>query len=104
MEPIEGSETSAIINQRPGNYPKGNLLQKIVTTAYYFGFRCSVYGLHQAFYGSHVCPSVCDRVRTHKGLDGCLSELDTKDFLYMYITEEFHLSATLTQNSFFMFV
>ena len=26
MEPIEGSETSAIINQTPGNYPKGNLL------------------------------------------------------------------------------
>jgi len=26
MEPIEGSETSAIINQMPGNYPKGNLL------------------------------------------------------------------------------
>jgi len=23
MEPIEGSETSAIINQTPGNYPKG---------------------------------------------------------------------------------
>jgi len=27
MEPIEGSETSAIINQTPGNYPKGNLLK-----------------------------------------------------------------------------
>jgi len=26
MEPIEGSETSAIINQTPGNYPKRNLL------------------------------------------------------------------------------
>jgi len=26
MEPIEGSETSAIVNQTPGNYPKGNLL------------------------------------------------------------------------------
>jgi len=26
MEPIEGSETSANINQTPGNYPKGNLL------------------------------------------------------------------------------
>ena len=26
MERIEGSETSAIINQTPGNYPKGNLL------------------------------------------------------------------------------
>jgi hypothetical protein len=26
MEPIEGSETSAYINQTPGNYPKGNLL------------------------------------------------------------------------------
>jgi len=26
MEPIEGSETSEIINQTPGNYPKGNLL------------------------------------------------------------------------------
>jgi len=26
MEPIEGSETSAITNQTPGNYPKGNLL------------------------------------------------------------------------------
>jgi len=26
MEPIEGSEMSAIINQTPGNYPKGNLL------------------------------------------------------------------------------
>ena len=26
MEPIEGSETSAIINQMPRNYPKGNLL------------------------------------------------------------------------------
>jgi len=28
MEPIEGSETSAFINQTPGNYPKGNLLYK----------------------------------------------------------------------------
>jgi len=27
MEPIEGSETSANMNQTPGNYPKGNLLQ-----------------------------------------------------------------------------
>jgi len=26
MEPIEGSETSVIINQTPGNYPKENLL------------------------------------------------------------------------------
>jgi len=26
MEPIEGSEMSAIINQTRGNYPKGNLL------------------------------------------------------------------------------
>jgi len=26
MEPIEGSEMPAIINQTPGNYPKGNLL------------------------------------------------------------------------------
>ena len=26
MEPIEGFETSAIINQTPGNYPKENLL------------------------------------------------------------------------------
>jgi len=26
MEPTEGSETSAIINQTPGNYPKENLL------------------------------------------------------------------------------
>jgi len=26
MELIDGSETSAIINQTPGNYPKGNLL------------------------------------------------------------------------------
>ena len=26
MELIEGSETSAYINQTPGNYPKGNLL------------------------------------------------------------------------------
>jgi len=26
MEPIEGSETSAIINRTPGNYPKENLL------------------------------------------------------------------------------
>jgi len=26
MEPIEGSETSAIINQTPGNHPKENLL------------------------------------------------------------------------------
>jgi len=29
MEPIEGSETSAIINQTPGNYPKGNVLYSI---------------------------------------------------------------------------
>jgi len=29
MEPIEGSETSAIINQTPGNYPKGNLLYSV---------------------------------------------------------------------------
>jgi len=27
MEPIEGSKTSTIINQTPGNYPKGNLLR-----------------------------------------------------------------------------
>ena len=27
MELIDGSETSAIINQTPENYPKGNLLQ-----------------------------------------------------------------------------
>jgi len=27
MEPTEGSETSAIINQAPGNYPKENLLR-----------------------------------------------------------------------------
>ena len=26
MELIDGSETSAIINQMPGNYPKGNLV------------------------------------------------------------------------------
>jgi len=30
MEPIEGSETSASINQTPGNYPKGNLLYEEV--------------------------------------------------------------------------
>jgi len=30
MELIEGSETSAIINQTPGNYPKGNLLYPIL--------------------------------------------------------------------------
>jgi len=29
MEPIEGSETSAIISQAPGNYPKGNLLYSV---------------------------------------------------------------------------
>ena len=29
MEPIEGSETSAIINQTPGNYPKGNLIYSV---------------------------------------------------------------------------
>jgi len=29
MEPIVGSETSAIINQTPGNYPKGNLLYSV---------------------------------------------------------------------------
>ena len=29
MEPIEGSETSEIINQMPGNYPKGNLLYSV---------------------------------------------------------------------------
>jgi len=29
MEPIEGSETSAIINQTPRNYPKGNLLYSV---------------------------------------------------------------------------
>jgi len=29
MEPIEGSETSAIINQTPGNYHKGNLLYSV---------------------------------------------------------------------------
>jgi len=28
MELIDGSETSAFINQTPGNYPKGNLLYK----------------------------------------------------------------------------
>jgi len=27
MDPTEGSETSAIINQTPGNYPKESLLQ-----------------------------------------------------------------------------
>jgi len=29
METIEGSETSEIINQTPGNYPKGNLLYSV---------------------------------------------------------------------------
>ena len=29
MELIEGSETSAYINQTPGNYPKGNLLYSV---------------------------------------------------------------------------
>jgi len=29
MELIDGSETSAIINQTPGNYPKGNLLYSV---------------------------------------------------------------------------
>jgi len=29
MEPIEGSEMSAIINQTPGNYPKENLLYSV---------------------------------------------------------------------------
>ena len=29
MEMIEGSETSAYINQTPGNYPKGNLLYSV---------------------------------------------------------------------------
>jgi len=31
MEPTEGSETSAIINQTPGNYPKGNLLYTVLS-------------------------------------------------------------------------
>ena len=30
MEPIEGSETWAYINQTPGNYPKGNLLYGLI--------------------------------------------------------------------------
>jgi len=29
MEPIEGSKTLAIINQTPGNYPKGTLLYSV---------------------------------------------------------------------------
>jgi len=29
MELIDSSETSAIINQTPGNYPKGNLLYSV---------------------------------------------------------------------------
>jgi len=29
MKLIDGSETSAIINQAPGNYPKGNLLYSV---------------------------------------------------------------------------
>ena len=29
MEPIEGSEMSAYINQTLGNYPKGNLLYSV---------------------------------------------------------------------------
>ena len=29
MELTEGSETSAYINQAPGNYPKGNLLHPV---------------------------------------------------------------------------
>jgi hypothetical protein len=29
MELTEGSETSAYINQTPGNYPKGNLLYSV---------------------------------------------------------------------------
>jgi len=29
MEGIEGFETSAIINQTPGNYPKGNLVYSV---------------------------------------------------------------------------
>jgi len=33
MELTEGSETSAYINQTPGNYPKGNLL-------YYITYSC----------------------------------------------------------------
>jgi len=33
MDQIEGSETSAIINQTPGNYPKENLLYIICTSS-----------------------------------------------------------------------
>ena len=31
MELTEGSETLAYINQMPGNYPKGNLLQSLIS-------------------------------------------------------------------------
>jgi hypothetical protein len=56
--------------------------------------------LYQAFYGSNVfLPSVTEYEIPY-GLEICLSELDTKDFLYMYITEEFHFSATPTYNNF----
>ena len=40
MEPIEGSETSAIINQTPGNYPKRNLLYNVL----YYYQRCTCFG------------------------------------------------------------
>jgi len=36
MDLIEGSETSAIINQTPGNYPKESLLNYYLLEAFYW--------------------------------------------------------------------
>jgi len=43
IEPIEGSETSAILNQTPGNYPKGNLLYSVNGESLKSRITCLVY-------------------------------------------------------------
>jgi len=56
MDLTEGSETSAIINQTPGNYPKESLLQKICSLpsskydAYYTPYGPRSHTKHEHFY------------------------------------------------------
>jgi len=67
MEPIEGSETSAIINQTPGNYPKGNLLysvhgeslksRRLMFAAPYR--KICIKQLNKTFYGSDFIYTCC---------------------------------------------
>jgi len=54
MDLIEGSETSAIINQTPGNYPKESLLYTCILLAY-FKFRCMWHSLIADLLAVSVC-------------------------------------------------